>query len=308
MSTGNSQTCQIRAENLVKRYQEVRWWGKRRVTEAVSGLDLEIQGGEAYGLVGPNGAGKSSIIKILTGLNRATQGNAWIRGIPVGSPSSRRNLGYLPENPSLIPELTVWETVYTGARLHGLSPPSARQRSHAWIQGLGLAEFNSSRVRNLSKGLAQRTTLAATFASDPQTLILDEPLSGLDPIWRRRVIDLLVELRNVGKTLLFSSHILADVERLADRVGLLYSGRLMKQTHPGELVSENLRAYNVRSRGTTPLPDWNSIQEGQNQWRTHLTPDNIWDGLAALRAASHQIIEVQPLGGDLESVLFENLG
>jgi ABC-2 type transport system ATP-binding protein len=297
----------IRIEGLEKQYQETQWWGKRRKTQAVGGLSLQVLPGEAYGLVGPNGAGKSSVIKILLGLNSPSAGQAWIAGEPAGTPASREGLGYVPENPSLIPELTVWETVYTGARLHGQPTASAGERVHSAIQRLGLEDHRTVKARNLSKGLAQRAALATALAGNPDTLILDEPLSGLDPVWRRKVTDLLMGLRDEGKTLFFSSHILADVERLADRVGLLHAGQLKAEARPRELLTDHLQGYSVRSRGVPLPPEWDTVREGQEEWRTHLPPDSFWEGLEALRAAKHQIIDVQPVGGDLESVLFSYL-
>ena len=201
--------------------------GKRgRSVEALQGLQLSIPPGEVFGFLGPNGAGKSTTIKILMGLIRATGGQASIMGIPVSSHTARRNVGYLPENPSFYDYLTAEEYLNFTGKMFGMTGPMLHERSQAMLHRLDLWEARQRPIRTYSKGMTQRLGLAQALLHDPQVYILDEPMSGLDPIGRALVKEIILELKAAGKCVFFSTHITSDAEAICDRVGIILQGRL----------------------------------------------------------------------------------
>jgi ABC-2 type transport system ATP-binding protein len=241
----------IRIENLCKTYP--RSWGGKSAP-AVSDVSLSIDEGETFGFIGPNGAGKSTTIKILTGVLRATSGRAELFGQDVASPSARIGLGYVPENPSVYDFLTPLEILTMGMRLHQTRVADEKGHCLAWLERLGIAQVANKTVRSFSKGMTQRVALAHALAIKPRLLILDEPLSGLDPVGRKDVVDILDEFRRGGGTLFFSSHVLHDVEAIADRFGLIHQGRLLTIRTPQEVVADQADRYvlRYRSRGEPP--------------------------------------------------------
>jgi ABC-2 type transport system ATP-binding protein len=200
-------------------------------------VSLTVEPGECFAYLGANGAGKTTTMKILVGLIRATSGQARLWGLPVSDPASRRRIGFVSEEPSLPPRLTAMEVLEHGGRLTGLSGRESRLRAAALLERLDIASSGGKQLARLSKGQRQRTALAHALVGNPDLLLLDEPLTGLDALGRREVIDLLGELRGEGKTIFFSSHILADVERLADRVAILRGGELAALGTPAEVAA-----------------------------------------------------------------------
>jgi ABC-2 type transport system ATP-binding protein len=183
-----------------------------------------VRRGEIFGFLGPNGAGKTTTIKMLTGLIEPTSGDAFLFGKRVPSAESRRDVGFLPENPYVYPYLTPREFVEMCGNLSGMRGASLRSRTLEVLTKVGIAYAADRQVRRLSKGMLQRTGLAAALVSDPQMLILDEPMSGLDPVGRKEVRDLIFAERELGRTIFFSTHILSDVEAMCDRVTILRQG------------------------------------------------------------------------------------
>jgi len=279
----------IRIENLEKTYAE---GVMRRPVRAVAGVSLEVAEGEAFGFVGPNGAGKSSTIRILMGLARASSGCCQLFGIDVNKPAARLRVGYVPENPCLYDYLTPLEIVSMSLRLHLPGEGAAtRSRAMSWLEKLGVAHVADSPVRSFSKGMTQRVALANAMAALPRLLVLDEPLSGLDPIGRREVVEILADYKRSGGTLFFTSHVLHDVERLADRFGLIHKGELRSVRAPSELVgSEDL--VMVRSHGKVPLPG--AREESLGNWVSEVPQARLWSVLEELRALGHQLREVRP--------------
>ena len=232
----------VRAEALTKTYR-VGFWGRR--VRAVQDLSFEVRAGEIFGLLGPNGAGKTTTLKMLAGFVKPSSGHAWISGNRVGTVSSRRSLGYLPENPALYEFLRGDEYLIFAARLAGLSRAEARKWAAEMLERVGLAGRADRPIRKFSKGMVQRLALAQALIGDPGIVILDEPMSGLDPIGRKDVRDLILELREHGRTVLFSTHILSDVEAICDRVGILVEGRLTDCGALADLVAPGARAVEL---------------------------------------------------------------
>ena len=232
----------VRADALTKTYR-VGFWGRR--VRAVEDLSFEVRAGEIFGLLGPNGAGKTTTLKMLLGFVKPTSGHAWISGNRVGTVSSRRSLGYLPENPALYEFLRGDEYLIFAGRLAGLSRAEARKWAAELLERVGLAGRADRPIRKFSKGMVQRLAIAQALIGDPGIVILDEPMSGLDPIGRKDVRDLILQLREEGRTVLFSTHILPDVEAICDRVGILVEGRLTDCGALADLVAPGARAVEL---------------------------------------------------------------
>jgi ABC-2 type transport system ATP-binding protein len=198
--------------------------GKR--VRALDNLVLEIKRGEVFGFLGPNGAGKSTTIKILLNLIYSDTGSAEIGSKDVRNPEARKVVGYLPENPYFYDYLNADELLWFGGRLSRMEPKQIRERSDLLMNKVDLQSARKRPLRTYSKGMLQRAGLALALIHDPDVVILDEPMSGLDPIGRKMVGDLILELKGQGKTVFFSSHILNDIERFSDRAGVIINGRL----------------------------------------------------------------------------------
>lgn len=259
---------------------------------AVQDLCLEVAEGEVFGFIGPNGAGKSTVIKILTGAMRPSKGRAALFGVDVSDPAARHGLGFVPESFSLPDYLSPLEILTMGLRLHRLSVNDPRKHCMRWLERFDLEGVANKLVRGFSKGMAQRTALASALAVQPRLLILDEPLSGLDPIGRRDVVDILSEYCRAGGTLFFTSHVLHDVERLAHRYGLIHQGKLTAVRSPAELAGQNER-FTVRSRGVCGLEGMS--EEAPNRWYGEIPADALWTTLERLKGAGHELIEVRPV-------------
>jgi ABC-2 type transport system ATP-binding protein len=276
----------------------------RQPVMAVRGISLRVASGEAFGFVGPNGAGKSSTIRILMGLARPTAGTVRLFGENATRPEARRGVGYVPENPCLYDYLTPLEILEMALRLHRTAVDNRRSWAMQWLERLGLATVVGSPVRSFSKGMTQRVAIALAMCIKPRLLVLDEPLSGLDPIGRHEVVDLLAEYKRSGGTLFFTSHVLHDVERLADRYGLIHEGTLRSVRSPTELVgTEDLVI--VRSKGDTLLAGWQLETSGQ--WLLETPRDQLWQRLEQMREAGHMLIEVKPTLS-LESAFMHAVG
>jgi ABC-2 type transport system ATP-binding protein len=202
--------------------------GFRKKKTALSNFSLDIHEGEVFGFLGPNGAGKSTSIKILLNLIFPTSGAAQILGTSVRNAEVRRFVGYLPENPYFYDYLNPSELLQFAGRTSGMLPGDIRKKTEDLLHTVGLWNDRKRSIRSYSKGMVQRTGLALALIHDPKIVILDEPMTGLDPIGRRQVIDLILKLKSEGKTIFFSSHILEDIERVCDRIGILVNGILVR--------------------------------------------------------------------------------
>jgi ABC-2 type transport system ATP-binding protein len=213
--------------------------------EAVRGISFEVRRGEIFGFLGPNGAGKTTTIKMLTGLIAPTGGKATILGDEVPSPDAMGRVGFLPENPYVYPYLTPREFVSLCGRLNGMGGKKLGIAVEQVIERVGITYAMDRPVRNLSKGMLQRTGFAAALVHSPELLVLDEPMSGLDPVGRKEVRDLILEEARDGKTVFFSSHILSDVEMLCDRVCILKQGEVAASGTIDELVGSGVQKSEV---------------------------------------------------------------
>jgi ABC-2 type transport system ATP-binding protein len=219
-----------------------------RKVVALQDLDLEVKRGEIFGFLGPNGAGKSTTINLLMNLIGPTTGEASLLGIPVTEASSRKNLGYLPENPSYYGYLNARELLAMVGKIHGLDGGEIQRRSKEVLELLDLPSEKRRTISGFSKGMMQRVGLAQAIFHDPEVIILDEPMSGLDPPGRKLVADLMLKLRDQGRTIFFSTHILHDVEVICDRIGIITNGQLRFCGSLAEVISESFSSYEVALR------------------------------------------------------------
>ncbi len=235
----------IVTKNLSKIYREV---GKASV-KSLDGLDLTIEENEVYGFLGRNGAGKTTTIKILCSLLKPTSGEAFVFGESVRTPQARQHIGYLPEQPYFYEYLTPKETLDFYGKLRNLSPA---ERNHQWdklSELLDLRDIADQRIKGFSKGMRQRIGFAVALMGDPPLLILDEPMSGLDPIGRRMIRDLIMRCRDEKKTLFFSSHVMSDVEQICDRVSILVKGKLTHRGRIDQLLESQTKAVEIITAG-----------------------------------------------------------
>ncbi len=208
----------------------------RKRKKAVRSVSLTVEEGESFGIIGVNGAGKSTTIKMIMGFVRPDSGSIFVSGRPPRDPASRIRVGYLPENPYFYDNLTAKELLTFSARGSGLDRKTAAANMDRLLEIVGLSQVKNQKVRTFSKGMTQRCGICFALVHDPDIIIFDEPMSGLDPYGRRMVIDLIQDLKDRGKTILFCSHILTDVERICDRVGIMDAGEMKKITTKAQIL------------------------------------------------------------------------
>jgi len=238
----------IKTEDLCKTYKGKR--GKR--VEALKSLNLEIYRGEVFGFLGPNGAGKSTTIKLLMGLIFPDKGRFFINGIEGSDISYKKFIGYLPENPSFYDYLTGEELLYFVGKNFEMETAAIKKESERLLKLLDLYDARKRPIRSYSKGMVQRLGLAQALIHDPQILILDEPMSGLDPLGRILVKELILELKGKGKTIFMSTHILNDIEALCDRVGIIVKGELKTVLTISDLLIKGITGYTVSFKQLSP--------------------------------------------------------
>jgi len=206
------------------------------LTHALTGVSLQVDQGEIFGIIGPNGAGKSTLLKILISLVCPSSGKVILDGLSPNDPECRLNLGYLPENPCLYDDLSIADHLRFIARTANISRVEYQQRMGEVLAMVGLAYVSHKQIRTFSKGMVQRAALACALFTRPEILILDEPMSGLDPLGRKMVIDIIREYNGDGNTVLFCSHVLTDVERICDRIAIMNKGNLAVTITPQQLT------------------------------------------------------------------------
>jgi len=279
-------------------------------TVAVDGLELTVQPGEIFGLLGPNGAGKTTTLKMMLGLLRPDAGDVRLFGLPPQDVAARARIGFLPENPYFYDYLTAVEFLDLYARLHRIPAGDRKRRIASAIERVGLAGREGTALRKFSKGMIQRLGLAQAIQHDPELVILDEPMSGLDPIGRREVRDLILAQRAAGRTVFFSSHILQDAEMLCDRVAIVFKGKLRAIGKLDDLVSREAKWIEVTIRGAVPpgLAGERTIgPDGSALVKVDGVPA-LTALLAAVPAAGGEVISVWPRRESLEDLFLREIG
>lgn len=243
-------TTAISTEDLTKDYALGFW--RKRPYRALDRLTLSVEEGEVFGFLGPNGAGKTTTLKLLMQLVFPTSGRAHILGQPAGAIAVRRRIGYLPENPYLYDYLSAEEVLTYFAALFGYRGADRTRRVANLLDEVGIGAERRLALRKYSKGMLQRVGIAQALINDPEVIFLDEPMSGLDPLGRRHVRQMILRLRDEGRTVFFSSHILADAEALCSRVAILAAGRLVSTGRLTDIVTLEARGWEVVVSHVTP--------------------------------------------------------
>jgi ABC-2 type transport system ATP-binding protein len=292
----------IRIENLTKDYPH--GFLHMKTKRSLEGLTMRVEDGEVFGFLGPNGAGKSTTIKLLVGLIFPTAGTAFILGKPISDIAMHQEIGYLPEQPYFYDYLTASELLDYFARFHNLKTADRRERVDRMLKKVGLETARKIQLRKYSKGMLQRVGLAQAILHDPRVVILDEPMSGLDPLGRREVRDIILELKREGRTVLFSTHILSDAEMLCDRVGVIAGGKLRGVGAPDEIVGikahgmEILFELGPQTAGAAAL--LNKATQTGNRYRMQVNEDELHATLQQLSGAGARILSVIQIKASLE--------
>jgi ABC-2 type transport system ATP-binding protein len=302
----------IEIESLTKEYPYGFLHLKKKTS--LEGLTLQVETGEVFGFLGPNGAGKSTTIKLLMGLIFPTSGHARMLGKPTTDIAMHRGIGYLPEQPYFYDYLTATEVLDYFAKFYDLSATERRERVQQMLKKVGLETAGKIQLRKYSKGMLQRVGLAQAILHDPQLVVLDEPMSGLDPVGRREVRDIILELKNAGKTILFSTHILSDAEMLCDRVGVIVGGKLQGVGAPGEIVGIKAQEMEILFELRADPPDSaapsvtsttgsallaKATRTGE-RYRLQLPEGELYAAIEQLRAAHATVLSVAQIKPTLE--------
>lgn len=301
----------ITIERLSKTFRPM--WPWQEATTVLTDVSLTVRQGEIFGFLGHNGAGKTTTMKILLGLLRGTSGSVEVLGAPAGEVERHARIGYLPESPYFYGYLTAEEFLTFYGKLAKLSLATVRERVPELLRRVGLEEARHRQLRRFSKGMLQRIGLAQAMIHDPELVILDEPMSGLDPMGRKEVRDLILSLRDRGKTVFFSSHILSDVEMICDRVGILAKGRIFAVGRVEDLVSEHIaQSVEVVCDGVVgddiELIKRHALRVLQRGNRCLIVlpgQDVLEDTLSAIHEAGGKLVSVLPHKGSLEEIFVE---
>ena len=297
----------VEIDNLTKDY-EVGFWRKRKV-RALDGLSLNVEPHQIFGFLGANGAGKTTTLKLLMRLMFPTAGRARILGQDINDLSMHQRIGYLPENPYFYDYLTPREFLDYCGQLFDLDPATRKRRAEDLLTRVHLDQKSWDRqLRKLSKGMLQRVGLALALINDPEIVFLDEPMSGLDPVGRREVRDLIASLRTEGKTVFMCSHILSDIEVLCDNVAILKKGRLAHAGSLDELRAQESNGFEIIVANTGPglfrlwLPE-TSVSQAANGLRIEVHEEREIDRvMATLRDANGKLVSINPIKQSLEDL------
>ena len=298
-------------DRLAKTYLP-KWPWEKPVT-VLSDISLSVSRGEIFGFLGHNGAGKTTTMKVLLGLVRATSGHVELLGSSVENVATRARIGYLPESPYFYDYLTAEEFLCFYGKLAGLDRETTQKRIPQLLERVSLTEARHRQLRKFSKGMLQRIGLAQALIHDPELVILDEPMSGLDPIGRKEVRDLILSLRDHGKTVFFSTHIISDVEMICDRVGIVSKGRIRSVGRIEDLVNGHVaQTVEVVCDGIIGenLPDVKAmatriLQRGDRCLMMLPGQDHLDRVLAVLRTAGGKLVSVIPHKESLEDIFLE---
>ena len=278
---------------------------KGKLVQAVRDVSFSLSEGEVFGFVGPNGAGKSTTIKIMLDIINDYQGQVTIYGTDAHRAEARQGLAYVPEAPALYEQFTPLEILRMGLSMYGIKRSDADAWCMQWLERFSIAEYAKRRIRQLSKGNVQRTALAHAMAVEPRLLVLDEPLSGLDPVGRKDVVDILNDYKKQGGAIFFTSHVLHDVERIADRFGFINKGQLLTVRSPRELAAERASHFIIRYQADHQLsPSCTVLRPGE--FECELEQSKLPEAIAQLSITGGHLLVVQP-AVSLETVFFRIL-
>jgi ABC-2 type transport system ATP-binding protein len=291
---------------LTKDYPLGFW--RKRTRRSLDNLNLQVEEGEVFGFLGPNGAGKTTTLKLLMGLIFPTSGTARIRGRSIDDTTMHGEIGYLPEQPYFYDYLTARELLDYCARFFGFDAVERRKRVIQFLDLVGLAQAADVQLRKFSKGMLQRAGIAQAILHDPKVVFLDEPMSGLDPVGRREVRDIILRLKEQGRTVFFSTHILSDAEVLCDRVGVIVGGKLQGVGTPGETVSFNVHAmeivFEIHDAAALPLKIAGAASKAGARYRLEVPEEELYATLEDLRHAEARILSVAAVRPTLEDYFF----
>jgi ABC-2 type transport system ATP-binding protein len=302
-------TPAIEVSGLTKDYP-IGFW-RKRMRRSLDHLTLQVEEGEVFGFLGPNGAGKTTTLKLLTGLIFPTSGTARVRGRSIDDVHMHRDIGYLPEQPYFYDYLTARELLDYYARFSNYSAPERRARVERFLALVGLTSAADVQLRKFSKGMLQRAGIAQAILHDPPVLFLDEPMSGLDPIGRREVRDIIHDLKRQGRTVFFSTHILSDAEMLCDRVAVLASGKLQGVGAPNEFVSPEVSGmeilFEMRDGRAIPPALGRAVSIGTRR-RIEVPEAELYRALEQLRGCEARILSISPVRPTLEDYFIRIVG
>ncbi len=293
----------IEIESLSKSYRGRR--GKRVV--ALKNLSFSVADGEVFGFLGPNGAGKSTTIKSLVGQIRPTAGVARLFGQPTGTADARRRIGYLPENPTFYDFLNAQEYLIMVGRIFGMSTESIRCESERVLALMALTEAARRPLCGYSKGMVQRLGIAQALLHDPDLLIFDEPMSGLDPVGRALVKKIILDLKQQGKTVFFSTHVIADVEAVCDRVGIIAAGQMQAVLNVADVLKSGIEGYSVKVSGCSAdlFSDYTIFKQEDGWWSTTVPREQYQEFMECLFANDGQIEFIEPQRRSLEALFLD---
>jgi ABC-2 type transport system ATP-binding protein len=284
---------------------------RRHPKHALHPLHLTVEEGEVFGFLGPNGAGKTTTLKLLMGLVYPTAGTARILGRPMDDPEVRAEIGFLPEQPYFYDYLTAKELLEYYAQLSGVPGPERSSRVQKMLARVGLSDAAGVQLRKLSKGMMQRVGLAQAILHDPKLVFLDEPMSGLDPMGRREVRDLIQQLQQEGKTVFFSTHILSDAEALCDRVAVIHQGELRGVGAVADLTSQSKGKVEILFYGTSAPAGFSTVgaevRVSGEVVSAVLPVENQDAALDLLRRERTRLISVNPVRSSLEDYYIQKL-
>jgi len=294
----------------IEKTYSVGFW-RKQPRHALKPLHLSVEEGEVFGFLGPNGAGKTTTLKLLMGLMYPTAGSARILGMEINDPRMKAQIGFLPEQPYFYDYLTAAELLDYYGRLSGMPAKDLPRFTAAVLDRVGLASAGNMQLRKFSKGMLQRAGIAQAILHDPKVVFLDEPMSGLDPMGRREVRDLMAQLKHEGKTVFFSTHILSDAEALCDRVAVIHQGELRGVGAVAELTAKVQGKIEIIWRGTSlPAALTRLGAEGQvsgDTARAVIADTQLDSALDALRSEHCRIVSVNPVRGTLEEYFMQQM-
>ena len=291
----------IETENLSKEYPYGFLNLKKRMS--LENLNLRVESGEVFGFLGPNGAGKSTTIKLLMRLIFPTSGRARILGKSIEDVSTHQVVGYLPEQPYFYDYLTAAELLDYFARFHRLTASDRRERIERMLKKVGLETAKRIQLRKYSKGMLQRVGMAQAILHQPEVVVLDEPMSGLDPLGRREVRDIILELKRERRTVLFSTHILSDAEMLCDRVGVIVGGKLRGVGTPGEMVGMRTQGMEILFEVEGAAKKFALMDRATRtgeRYRVEVSEGELYGALNELNSVGARILSVAQIKPTLE--------